>query len=59
MTTATGLAQNQQQIQSLAREFAMKEVLPIANELDPRGEEIPQELIDKMGEVGFFGVMLP
>jgi alkylation response protein AidB-like acyl-CoA dehydrogenase len=59
MTTTAGLAQNQQQIQSLAREFAMKEVLPIANELDPRGEEIPQDLIDKMGEVGFFGVMLP
>ena len=31
-------------IQSMARQFAVKEVLPIANELDPVQGEIPMAL---------------
>lgn len=54
-----GLSEDQRQIQLLAREFATKEVLPLANELDPRAGEMPAELIKRMGEVGFFGIMLP
>jgi alkylation response protein AidB-like acyl-CoA dehydrogenase len=46
-------------MQQMAREFAREEVLPIANELDPLQGDIPQELIDKMGELGFFGIMIP
>ena len=46
-------------IQALAREFAMREVLPVANELDPVAGEIPMELRDKMSELGFFGILVP
>ncbi|MQA94340.1 MAG: acyl-CoA dehydrogenase [Streptosporangiales bacterium] len=37
----------------------MHEVLPVANELDSTGGEIPMDLRDKMGELGFFGIMTP
>ena len=46
-------------IRQLARDFAMEEVLPVANRLDPQQGEIPQELIDRMGELGFFGILIP
>ncbi|WP_009472865.1 acyl-CoA dehydrogenase family protein [Rhodococcus sp. JVH1] len=46
-------------IQAMAREFAAKEVLPVANELDPVKGEIPMELRQKMAELGFFGVLIP
>lgn len=48
-----------QQLQEIAREFALKEVLPVANELDPVDGEIPMDLRHKMGEVGFFGLQVP
>jgi butyryl-CoA dehydrogenase len=47
------------QLQDLAREFAMKEVLPVANRLDPAREKIPAELRKKMGECGFFSLLVP
>jgi alkylation response protein AidB-like acyl-CoA dehydrogenase len=46
-------------IQELAREFAMNEVLPLANRLDPEHGMIPDALIEEMGKLGFFGIMLP
>ncbi|MCG8441903.1 MAG: acyl-CoA dehydrogenase family protein, partial [Caulobacterales bacterium] len=46
-------------MRDMARDFARKEVLPIANKLDPEKGDIPQELIDKMGELGFFGILIP
>lgn len=46
-------------IQEAARDFAMNEVLPIANELDPVQGTIPDELIRKMGELGYFGIVVP
>ncbi len=46
-------------IQETAREFTTREVLPIANELDPKKGEIPQELIKQMGELGYFGILIP
>lgn len=46
-------------IQEAAREFAMKEVLPVANKLDPIDGEIPMELREKMAEMGFFGILVP
>ena len=41
------------------RAFAMDEVLPVANDLDPRHEDIPAELLDRMAELGLFGVLIP
>ncbi len=46
-------------IQEMAREFALKEVLPIANQLDPEKGEIPPALRQKLGELGFFGLLIP
>jgi alkylation response protein AidB-like acyl-CoA dehydrogenase len=46
-------------IQETAREFAMREVLPIANKLDPEQGDIPMSLRDKMAEMGYFGILLP
>jgi alkylation response protein AidB-like acyl-CoA dehydrogenase len=46
-------------IQETAREFSMREVLPVANELDPVQGEIPQSLREKMAEMGYFGILIP
>ena len=46
-------------LQEMARDFAMREVLPIANELDPVAGELPMELRRKMADLGFFGILVP
>jgi alkylation response protein AidB-like acyl-CoA dehydrogenase len=46
-------------IQQLARQFAMEEILPVANELDPLQGQIPDEIRKRMGELGFFGILTP
>ena len=40
------------------REFARGEVLPIANRLDPEKGLIPPGLLDRMAELGLFGIMI-
>ena len=42
-----------------ARAFAMKEVLPVANRLDPEKGDIPPELIGKLADMGYFGIVIP
>lgn len=42
-----------------ARRFARDEVLPAANELDPHKGLIPAELLDRIAELGFFGITIP
>ncbi|WP_375000766.1 acyl-CoA dehydrogenase family protein [Aeromicrobium sp. CTD01-1L150] len=56
---ASGLTDEQRDLQSVARDFTMREVLPVANELDPVEGEIPMSLRDKMAEIGFFGITVP
>lgn len=46
-------------IRDLARDFVRDVVLPTANRLDPEKGDIPRELIDQMGELGFFGILIP
>lgn len=46
-------------IQEVAREFTRKEVLPVANKLDPEKGEIPMALRNKMAEMGYFGILVP
>lgn len=46
-------------LRDAAREFALKEVLPVANRLDPQKGEIPPELMEKLAELGYFGIMIP
>ena len=45
-------------IRDLARHFAMHEVLPLANELDPVQGEMPDDLIAQMAKMGFFGITI-
>jgi alkylation response protein AidB-like acyl-CoA dehydrogenase len=51
--------EDREAIRDLAREFALREVLPAANELDPVQGLIPMELRNKMAEMGFFGILIP
>ena len=46
-------------MQESARDFVAREVLPVANELDPLQGEIPMELRRKMGDMGYFGIRIP
>jgi alkylation response protein AidB-like acyl-CoA dehydrogenase len=46
-------------LQAHARRFAMQEVLPLANELDPGKGVIPREFLARMAEQGYFGITLP
>jgi alkylation response protein AidB-like acyl-CoA dehydrogenase len=46
-------------MRDVAREFVREVVLPTANRLDPVKGDIPQGLIDQMGELGFFGILIP
>ncbi|NLO48727.1 MAG: acyl-CoA dehydrogenase [Clostridiales bacterium] len=45
-------------IRDLAREFAEKELAPIANEID-QTDEVPQRIYDLMAEMGLFGLKIP
>jgi alkylation response protein AidB-like acyl-CoA dehydrogenase len=45
-------------IQQAAREFAQKEISPIASEFDESGE-FPIDTIKQMGEMGFMGIEVP
>jgi alkylation response protein AidB-like acyl-CoA dehydrogenase len=46
-------------MRDVARDFVRDEVLPAANRLDPVKGDIPRDLIDKMGELGFFAILIP
>src|SRR3990172_4238045 len=52
------LSDEQRMIQETARNFAMKEVLPRAAELDESGR-FPTELVRQMGDLGFMGIAVP
>ncbi len=53
------LSEERRTLQETAHQFAMQEVLPLANELDPQKQDIPDELIRKLAELGYFGIMIP
>ena len=45
-------------IRDLARDYAEKELEPIANEID-QTDEVPQRIYDLMAEMGLFGLKIP
>jgi alkylation response protein AidB-like acyl-CoA dehydrogenase len=53
-----GLAPEHEMIRQAARDFARKEIAPIAAEFDESGE-FPEKTIRKMGEMGFMGIEVP
>jgi len=52
------LSPEQQLLQKTAREFAQREVAPIAAEIDEQ-HRFPAELVRRMGELGLMGVAIP
>ena len=52
------LTEERRMIQDVAREFTRREVLPVANELDPVQGHIPMDLRRKLGEMGYFGIRM-
>ena len=55
----THLTEERLMIQKTAREFSMKEVLPVANELDKVKGDIPMSLRTKMADLGYFAIRIP
>jgi alkylation response protein AidB-like acyl-CoA dehydrogenase len=54
----TLLTPSQEKLRDETREFTAAELLPIANELDPQHADLPRPLIDRMGELGYFGIRI-
>jgi len=52
------LSEEQRMIQSVARDFAEKEVRPIAEAID-REARFPTETVRRMGELGLMGIAIP
>ncbi len=52
------LTETQLMIQSMARKFAEEEIAPSSIERDEKGE-FPYEIVKKMGELGFMGMIVP
>ncbi len=51
------LTKEQLMIQKMAREFALKELAPLAAERD-RNHDYPADSLKKMGELGFLGMLV-
>lgn len=52
------LTEEQEAIRQMARSFAEKEIMPVADAIDREGT-LPREMIRKMGELGLFGTLIP
>lgn len=52
------LTEEHKLIQSMARDFAQRELVPIAAQIDEDGR-FPTETVRKMGELGFMGIEIP
>lgn len=48
-----------EEFRNAVRRFTEEEIVPIASELDAKNAEIPMEIIAKMAEQGYFGVLFP
>ena len=57
MTVATPI-EARIQIVNLVRDFVRRDVEPVAQQLD-REDRVPFDLIDKMKEMGLFGIVVP
>jgi len=52
------LTEEQQLVQQTAREFAEKEIKPIATEYDEE-QKFPWDTVNKLGKLGFMGIIAP
>ena len=56
--TSPWTSERREELMAQAREFARDEVLPVANELDPKKGLIPPELLDRLAQLGYFGITI-
>jgi len=52
------LNDQQKMIQKMVKEFAEKEIAPVAAELDKKGE-YPTKILEKMAKLGLLGIIIP
>lgn len=52
------LTEEQELIQKTARDFSVNKIKPVAAMYDREGR-FPKEIVDKLGELGFMGIMVP
>jgi butyryl-CoA dehydrogenase len=52
------LNDQQKMIQKMVREFAAKEIAPVAAELDKK-QEYPTKILEKMAKLGLLGIIIP
>lgn len=52
------LTEEQRAVQETARDFALREVDPIVDEID-EAQRFPKEIMKKAGELGFLGIIFP
>ena len=57
--TEPPLDETLEQVRASVREFAAREVLPHAERIHRRDEDIPDVFISKMAELGYFGLSIP
>ena len=57
-SNSASLSAERQMLRDAARTFAMQEVLPLANRLDPEKADMPRALIDQMAALGYFGITI-
>ena len=50
--------EEQKMLRRSVREFVTERIKPLADQIE-REDEIPQDLIDEMGELGYFGAVVP
>ena len=53
------LTQDQQELQKVARDFANKELVSLADDMEESCNPVPKEVLMKIGELGFLGVNAP
>ncbi len=55
---AYDLTEDQELFKRTVHEFAAREIVPVAHELDER-EEYPRQTVARMGELGLLGLLVP
>jgi alkylation response protein AidB-like acyl-CoA dehydrogenase len=53
------LTEERLEVQARAREFALREALPLANQLDRQKSDIPRWFLERMAGMGYFGITIP
>lgn len=53
------LSELHEELRRSVRDFVAKEVVPVADVLDSQEKDIPEDLIKKMAELGYFGLVFP